>query len=147
MFKHILVPIDGSGHALKAAEMAIELARLYGARLTLLHVTRKLEIPERLREYLKDEHLTGEPIYALDGATEKVIGEVKQDAERKGVHGVRTVFKEGKPARSIVEFADREHVDAIVMGSRGLTDIEGALLGSVSHKVSSLASCTVIVVK
>ena len=53
MFKHILAAIDGSEHSTKAAKVAIELARTYGSDLTLLHVTRKLDLPDQLKEYLK----------------------------------------------------------------------------------------------
>jgi nucleotide-binding universal stress UspA family protein len=52
MFKRILAAIDGSEHSTKAAEVAIELARTYGSDLTLLHVTRKLDLPDQLKEYL-----------------------------------------------------------------------------------------------
>lgn len=146
-FKHILVPIDGSGHAWKAAELAMDMIKQGGGKLTLLHVTRKFKVPEKLRQYLDEEHLRGEPLYAIDDATEKVIAEIKRDAEKRGVKRVRTLFKEGHPSRTIAKVAKDEKADVIVMGSRGLTDIEGALLGSVSHKVASLAHCTVVLVR
>jgi nucleotide-binding universal stress UspA family protein len=147
MFTHILVPIDGSAHSLKAAGVAIDLALKYGSRLTFLHVTRRFPVPEKLKEYLSAEQLQGEQLYALDEATEKVMADVKAEAEAKGIAGVKMRVKEGKPSRTIVEYAANHAVDAIVMGSRGLTDIEAALLGSVSHKVSSLAACTVVVTR
>ncbi len=52
MFKRILAAIDGSDHSMKAAEAAIDLAHVYASDLTLLHVTRKLELPDQLKEYL-----------------------------------------------------------------------------------------------
>ena len=147
MFKRLLVPIDGSRLALKAAELAIGLAKQFDAELTLLHVTRKFVMPDALKEYLKTEHLTGEPVYDIDDATRKVIENVRDQSMKEGIKRVTTEFKEGKPSRTIVEYARHHGIDAVVMGSRGLTDIEGALLGSVSHKVASLAPCTVIIVK
>jgi len=57
------------------------------------------------------------------------------------------IIKRGQPARSIVEFAKDRGIDVIVMGSRGTGDMEGLLLGSVSHKVTSLAPCTCVTVK
>jgi len=147
MFKHILVPIDGSAHSMKAADMAIELARTYGCDVTLLHVTRKLDLPDELKNYLKDEHLSREDLPAIDNATKRVIDDIRVNAEAGGLKGIKTIFREGKPARSIVEYAHSAGIDAIVMGSRGLSEFESALLGSVSHKVASLAGCTVMIVK
>jgi len=147
MFKRILVPIDGSAHAMKAAEMAIGLARTYGTELTFLHVTTKLNLPDQLKDYLRGEQLAGQDLLAIDEATKRVIADISVRAEADGVRKVQTVFREGKPARTIVAYAQSTQVDAIVMGSRGLSELESALLGSVSHKVASLADCTVMIVK
>ncbi|MEO3433218.1 universal stress protein [Inquilinus sp. CAU 1745] len=147
MFKHILSAVDGSNHSWRGAEMAVDLAITFQAKITLLHVARKFPVPERLREYLKTEHLTGEALYDIDEATEKVVNEVCAAAEKRGLKQVRTAFKEGKPSLTIVSYAQRNGVDAIVMGARGLTDIEGHMLGSVSYKVASLSPCTVIIAK
>ncbi len=147
MLKRILVPIDGSEHSTKAAEKAIELARTFKSELTLLHVARKYDLPDQLKDYIKAEHLTAHDMLAIDEATKRVIADVKADAEAKGIKKIKTVFREGKPARSIVDYANKAQCDAIIMGSRGLSELESALLGSVSHKVATLASCTVMIVK
>jgi nucleotide-binding universal stress UspA family protein len=147
MFKRILVPIDGSEHSTKAAEKAIELARTFKSELTLLHVARKYDLPDQLKDYIKAEHLTAHDMLAIDEATKRVIADVKADAEAQGIKKIKTVFREGKPARSIVDYASKAQSDAIIMGSRGLSELESALLGSVSHKVATLASCTVMIVK
>lgn len=144
---HILVPMDGSNMSIRAAELATDLALKFDAQITILHVTRNFPIPDRLRQYMDAEHVRGEQVLDIDEATERVIHDVKNEARRQGVRKVKAVFKEGKPSRSIVEFAKAYRVDTIVMGSRGLTEIEGALLGSVSHKVASLAPCTVIIAR
>jgi nucleotide-binding universal stress UspA family protein len=60
---------------------------------------------------------------------------------------VEGLVRRGPLARTIVQVAKDRGADAIAMGSRGLGDVEGFLLGSVSHKVSSLAECTCITVK
>ncbi len=147
MFKRILAAIDGSDHSMKAAEAAIDLAHVYASDLTLLHVTRKLELPDQLKEYLKSEHLSREDLPGFDEATKRIIDDVRIKAEARGWKGIKTIFREGKPARSIVEYARSAGIDAIVMGSRGLSEFESVLLGSVSHKVASLADCTVVIVK
>jgi len=147
MFKRILVPLDGSAHAMKAAEAAIELSRAFDGELILLHVTRMLELPDQLKSYIKDEHLAREGLLAIDEATKRVMADIQKSAEARGVKKIKTILREGKPARSIVAYAKTARIDAIVMGSRGLSEIESALLGSVSHKVASLAGCTVVIVK
>ena len=147
MFKRILVAIDGSAHSMKAAETAIQLARTYDTDLTFLHVTTKLNLPDQLRDYLRGEQLAGQDLLAIDDATRRVVADISARAETEGVRKVKTIFREGMPARTIVAYAKSARIDTIVMGSRGLSELESALLGSVSHKVASLADCTVIVVK
>ena len=147
MFKRILVAIDGSAHSMKAAETAIELARTYETDLTFLHVTTKLNLPDQLRDYLRGEQLAGQDLLAIDDATRRIVGDIRAKAEAEGVRKVKTIFREGKPARTIVAYAKSARIDTIVIGSRGLSELESALLGSVSHKVASLADCTVMIVK
>ena len=147
MFKKILCAVDGSDHALKAAEVASDLAGKYGAELTLLTVTKELEVTEEVKRFMQAEHLTGSPQYVLDEMTDRVLEEAKDRAQKHGVARPKTEVKTGNPARVIVAYAERSGVDAIVMGGRGMGDIEGLLLGSVSHKVSSMAKCTCITVK
>src|SRR3982074_75619 len=100
MFKRILVPIDGSEHSTKAADKAIELARAFKSELILLHVARKYDLPDQLKDYIKAEHLTAHDMLAIDEATRRVISDVKAHAEEQGIKKIKTVFREGKPARS-----------------------------------------------
>lgn len=147
MFSKILCAVDGSQHALKAAKLASELAERFGAKLTFLTVTKELKMSDEVRRFIELEHLTGEPQYVLDDYTEQVIQEAKDAARGVGVKDVAAEVKTGHAARVIVNTAEREGYDAVVMGGRGHGDLEGLLLGSVSHKVASLAKCTVITVK
>ena len=102
---------------------------------------------KEVKRYMEIEHLTGEPQYVLDQFTEQVMQEAKDTARLAGVGDVRGEVKTGQPARAIIKTAEAGGYDAIVIGSRGHGDLEGLLLGSVSHKVASLAKCTVITVK
>jgi len=147
MFQNIVCCVDGSEHAKRAAVAASELAAKFGAKLTFLTVTKELKVNEQVRRYLELEHLSGGLEYVLDEMTEQILEAAKDCARQCGVKTFKTEVKVGHPARSIVQFAERQKADTIVMGRRGVGDIEGALLGSVSHKVASLASCTVITVK
>ena len=79
--------------------------------------------------------------------TKAIIGEAEEMAKRVGVKTVKTAVREGKPARSLVDYAKAKHCDLIVVGSRGIGEMEAMLLGSVSQKVSLLSSCSVLIVR
>lgn len=148
MFQKILLAVDGSSHALKASDVACEMANRYGARLVILTVAKPVKsMSSEVREYMYAEHIAGEPQYVLTEMVKTVLTEAETRAKKAGVANVKTVVREGQPARRIVEFAREHEIDLIVMGSRGLGDVEGLLLGSVSHKVGSLAHCSCLTVK
>lgn len=147
MYKRILVGLDGSGHALKATAAAVDLATKYDADLHLLTVTRPYKVSPKLRQYLEAENLLGEPKYVLDEMTSAIISDAKEIATKSGVQSITTEVREGKPSRSIVDYARNIKADLIVLGSRGIGEVESALLGSVSQKVLLLSPCTVMVVR
>ena len=68
-------------------------------------------------------------------------------ARERGVRSVQTVLEDGDPASTILRLAKGLHVDMLFLGSRGLGDAKGLLMGSVSHKVAHLAECTCVSVK
>jgi nucleotide-binding universal stress UspA family protein len=148
MFKRILLAVDGSEHALRAADAACDLAARLGARLVVLTVAKSVgRMSTAARDYIQAEHLAGAPSYVLTDIARNVLADAESRARAKGLAGVKTVVREGNPARRIVEYAKEHDVDLIVLGSRGLGDLEGLFLGSVSHKVNTLAHCTVLTVK
>lgn len=176
MIKTIVVPTDGSDHAMKAVDLAADIAGKYNARLVLLHVLLREATPGQLRDLLsgtnvpKDvldelEQLENMPIEAaaMGGMNAPVfvpappdllkkigdlIGEkAKNAAQGHGISDVELCVADGRPSEQILELADREKADMIVMGNRGFGDLKGLLLGSVSHKVSHLSKCTCVTVK
>ena len=142
MIKRILVPTDGSDHARKAIGYACDLALKYGAAICLVHV-----VPPP--PALFHEAAFGMPdlqkLQEEDG--KKIIEEADQEVKQHGVKDVQSAMVRGNPASQIIEFAKTEGVDLIVMGNRGLTGVKEFVLGSVSHRVSHLADCTVTIVK
>jgi len=147
MFKKIVCAVDGSQHALRAATVASELAAKVGAKVIFLTVTKPVKLTEDVKRYMAAEHLTGSPQYVLDELTERILDQAKECANKCGVTKASTEVKTGHPARTIVAFSESSGADLLVLGSRGLGDIEGMLLGSVSHKVASLAKCSCLTVK
>lgn len=175
MFTKILCPLDHSDHSAKALRTAIDLAKQNEAGLYLLHVLhRDLNIKdlqkfgevEHLAEHVQQETMRLKAVDArIDlgtgsafqdpGVSPRLLAEVGQhilddargDAVDSGLKNVTTRLMDGNPANRILECIDEEGIDCVVMGSRGLSDLKGLFLGSVSHKVASRAPCTCIMVK
>ena len=175
MFNKILCPTDGSDQAYKALDLAIDMAKIYDAKLVLLHVPHRSENIEALRRFAEIEglapHVNSEidrlrtTDYRTSAATDSafqdaavsprllieighhIVGRAKGRAERSGLVNVDTLLEVGDPADRILKCIDRENIDCVIMGSRGLNDLKGLFLGSVSHKVANRAPCTCIAVK
>lgn len=147
MFQTLLAPIDGSEHATKALDLACNLARQSGGKIVVLSVYRHHSPLETTHSLVKGREQIESPDAVLSRLAREAVDQGVARATANGVSDVEGVVKRGPPARTIVQVAKERDADAIVMGSRGLGDVEGFLLGSVSHKVSSLAECTCITVK
>jgi nucleotide-binding universal stress UspA family protein len=150
MIKNILVPVDGSAHALRAIDFASDIAQKYDAPITLLQVMPRfgsMEIPEQLREYAATENVQVSEHEVLQSAANRILEDAEGRARSNGIVNIQGVAEVGDPARTIVDYAKRHDVDLIVMGARGLGDLAALLLGSVSHKVCHLAECNCVLVK
>jgi nucleotide-binding universal stress UspA family protein len=156
IYSKILVPYDGSKHAEKALNKAVNLAKLIkGSKIIILNVieeilTPPLVFPTRIRHYKTGEDTTLST-YFRDLQTDmrykmiNTLEKIKQKYENSVK--IRTVVLIGSAGDKIVEFANRQNVDLIVMGSRGLKGISRFVMGSASRSVSERAKCTVMIVK
>jgi len=136
--KKILVAIDGSVHALKAVEMAAELASEHRITdVTLINIIPV--IPTETGPF---------PTAALPEDVEawEIFKQPKEILRKVGVNPL-LLLEEGDPASGIVEAARTGNFDLVVVGHRGLSPIEAFLLGSVSNRVVTHASCSVLVVR
>jgi nucleotide-binding universal stress UspA family protein len=147
MFKSLLVAVDGSEHSMRAVDTAADLAKDHDARLLILNVYKAVTLMESTHSLVRTRQSLAPSDDALHDFAQEVVKEAEQRAIQRGARRVESYIKRGQPARSIVDFAKEQGVDAIVLGSRGWGDIGALLMGSVSHKVSSLAECTCITVK
>ncbi|AEA12831.1 UspA domain protein [Thermoproteus uzoniensis 768-20] len=141
MFKRILVAYDGSQHARRALEVAIDLAKKYGAKIYVAEVVDTATI--------LGLSMGPVPPDIIDSMREKAradLADAKAKAEAEGVQA-ETAMLEGDPATAIVEYADKIGADLIVTGSRGLSSIKRVFLGSVSTGVVTHAKKPVLVVK
>jgi nucleotide-binding universal stress UspA family protein len=146
MINTILVPVDGSSHSRQAMEFAVGLAARYAASLHLLHVAQQPVSDHVLTLGAAAVMVSGTQA-DLDKAGRKVVEAATGIAHRAGVDKVTTEVTTGDPAKRIIDAARSIGADMIVMGSRGLGDLSGMLLGSVSHKVGHLAPCTCVTVR
>jgi nucleotide-binding universal stress UspA family protein len=156
MIKTILVPVDGSVHASTALDFASILARDHDAALVLLHIGfRGGNVPEDLearaeRAFEEAERAgtapAGHPQWSrhhrvLEFMGRMILEEAQAKAAERGVTQVRTELDWGDPGERILHWAKHAKIDLIVIGSRGYSELEGLMLGSVSHKVLNLAPC------
>lgn len=142
MYSSILVPIDGSAQSRKALEVAIKLIDPEQGKLYLLNV----QEPPHAQDTLGSVGAQGpnaEKVLQEKGMAviNRVCEEIGLDTQR-----VQRLVHEGQPPKMIVPEAKRLGVAAIVIGSRGVSDMASLVLGSVSHRVLHLAPCSVIVV-
>ena len=148
MSGRILVPVDGSEHAFRALDVACGLARAEDKRLRLLHVVPSREVPKALERFAKVEHVHDSTEYLYESAVaEGILDTARNQAASAGAEDVECSVEHGDAARGILEAASRGDVDTIVMGTRGLSDIQGLVQGSVAHRVNHGATCRVVTVK
>jgi nucleotide-binding universal stress UspA family protein len=174
--QRILAALDGSEHSEKALDLASDIAGKYGAELVLLHVLSDKPLTDAERhtaevEYLDDLLASLDASVIGDGGNprlraqrvlqhyadvahrfreamgNRLLIQARAHAREKAVRSMQTLLEGGDPANTILRVANGLHVDMIFLGSRGLGDAKGLLMGSVSHKVAHLAECTCVSVK
>ena len=140
MFKHILLGVDGSDHALNAAKTAGDLARNMKSEILRIVVAY-----EPVPPYLGEPNLQA----AISARMNEAETTLKKAVQVVGMlpGEVHTEILEGPPAEAILDVANTRKSDLIVMGSRGLGRLAGALLGSQSQKVVRHANCPVLIVR
>jgi nucleotide-binding universal stress UspA family protein len=129
MYHHLLVPVDGSASSVRAAAVAADLARQWDADVVVLHVVsipQSLVVVAGLDQHLVEEYVEQLGADALAGALD-VFNAASVGAEVK--------IETGAPAETILFEAERLGADLVVMGKRGLGQVRGLLLGSVSDRV------------
>lgn len=140
MFKRILLAVDGSKHAERAAKVAKEMANCM--ELSELRIVAAYDpIPPYLGEPNNQLVINAR----LDEAQRILQEAVTNVGDIRG--NIHTEMIEGSPAEAIIEVAKTHNSDLIIMGSRGLGRLAGLVLGSTSQKVVSHAPCPVLIVR
>ena len=145
MFSRIVVGTDGSETAKQAVREAAALAKQTGA--TLCIVSAFDPVPQsRLREERLEAPSDIEHTVGPNEDVDATLAEASQEAESAGAQ-VRTFARQGEPADAILDVAEEENADLIVVGNKGMTGAKRFLLGSVPNKVSHHAPCDVMIVR
>ena len=147
MIKSILVATDASPAANRALALAIEMAVKHEAPLEIVYVIRDLQLPDELRDMAEVKSMAGARGDVLMFVAEQVLSDARERARAGGVGEVGTYVGKGDPAGAIIAQARRRQSDLIVLGTRGLSKTEGALLGSVSRKVANLCKMNCLIVR
>ena len=145
MFGSIVVGTDGSATASEAVRQTAELAKALGARVNLVSAY----------EPVGSQRLRSERVEAPDDVQwmvnerEDVDATLKQAAEKMSESGieVETFARQGDPADAILDVAEEQNADLIVVGNKGMTGAKRFLLGSVPNKVSHHAPSSVMIIR
>jgi nucleotide-binding universal stress UspA family protein len=139
LFERILVATDGSQKNQPAVRKGLEIARECGSPIYAIYVIDDTPLTSAQAEVsMADVYMQ------LKDEGERAVEQVKRTA---GGVTVETRILSGRPARVITEFALKNDVDLIVVGSQGKTGLERLLLGSVAENIIRMADCMVLVVK
>ena len=142
----VLVAVDGSETSDRAVLFAAELAKSADASLLVLTVAQEptlVAVPMGVMAEVEGVYMTSRDV--IESAAAEIVDRAATQGEIAGVP-VERLIRFGSPARTIVDTADAEGADIVVMGRRGLGDFGALILGSVTHKVMHLAKLPVLTV-
>ena len=138
----ILLPIDGSEYSKNAIDFVASRTTVLGNNPTIELLNIQVPLPARASRLVGREALDR----YYEEEADKVFTSARKVLKRDNIT-VTEAYRIGAPDEMIAQEADKLPADLIVMGSRGRSDIEGLLLGSVTHKVLTLATVPVLVVR
>ena len=144
MFKHILVPVDGSATALQAVDTAIGLAKAHGSRVTAIFVVDPYPFTGVGTDFAYGQ---AECLSAATAEANTAIKAAKARFEAAGIAVESSVIESHSAWRGVVEAAESAGADLIVMGSHGRKGLEKLVLGSVTQAVLSHTKRSVLVVR
>lgn len=141
MFEGVLVPTDGSDGSERAVDLAIDVARTYGATLHTVYVVDLggMPIDEDSDTWLVHGALMQEGRDATDAVSER--------AEQAGLEQVETSVLTGTPYRAILDYVDENDVDLVVVGTHGRHGLDRYLLGSVTERIVRTSPVPVLTVR
>jgi nucleotide-binding universal stress UspA family protein len=143
MYKKILFAADGSEYSIKAASYAADLGKRYNAEIILFH---GFNLPEHFNAHKSSHYgFLREAEEKMTTHGNALLDTLKKELEAKDIK-VKTILTKGAVGPSIVEKAAAENCDLIIIGSRGVGNITGLLIGSTSNYVIHNAKCPVLLI-
>lgn len=144
MYKHILVPVDGSPTSLQAVSQAVTLASAFGSAVTAIYVIDPYPFTGVGTEfaYGQDQYLS-----AAKAEANEALTAAREQVQAAGLKVDTRVVEAHATWRGIVETADAVQADLVVMGSHGRRGLEKLVLGSVTQRVLQHANQPVLVVR
>ncbi len=143
MFKHILMPTDGSEHSERAVERGIELAKLCGAKVTGIHVVQDYRMMMAAEGWVSTVSEEKEEEQARERAT-SFLSFVQKTADVAGVPCETVIAKNLHPYDAIVDTANERGCDLIVMTARNRKGLAAVLMGSEASRVLHRSSIPVL---
>ena len=145
MFNRIVVGTDGSETATEAVATAVELAKISKAKLEIVSAYEPIP-QQRLRE--EKEGISGDVSHAINPREDvQFVLDKAAAVAKKAKVDVVTHPREGDPADAILDVAEENDADLVLVGNKGMTGARRFLLGSVPNKISHHAPCDVWIVK
>lgn len=145
MFKHLLVPTDGTEFSLAAVRRAVSFASDAGARITFLHVEHAFPAPYCGEGAIMDASAPASFHEQADRQAQQILGAAEAIAQAAGVACAALALVSESPYEAIVEAAERKACDLIFMASHGRSGIGRLLLSSETEKVLSHTKIPVLV--
>lgn len=146
MFNKILVAVDGSEYSKHTVDTAVDLAKIHNSSVLLLHVIRDWALPKEIEEMISAGEITESRLEILQDSGQIILDSAKEKFGAAGISDVKSEMLEGSPATKIVDYAEENDADLIVLGHRGLSTAR-EMLGSVSSKVSNITRISCLIVK
>ncbi|MEJ7891411.1 MAG: universal stress protein [Solirubrobacteraceae bacterium] len=146
MIRSVVVGTDGSETAAKAVKEAADLAAAVGAAVNIVSAyvpVSNQRLREESRQAPQDIAWQVTPREDVDS----LLSDAEQIAQNAGVKDVHTHAREGDPADAILDVAEEQDADLVVVGNKGMTGAKRFLLGSVPNKISHHAPCSVLIVR
>ncbi len=142
-FKNILTPYDGSNLSNQAFKTALDLAKKYDSKITVIIC---IDIHYSGTWYL-DNRISDQNFKRLYKAAKVEIGKLESEAKKFNISFSSAILESAQIVKTITNYAKSNNSDLIVMGSHGRSGLDKLILGSVANGVLQRANCPILVIK